>query len=86
MKRLTTFTVIVNTDKHSFTRVIKLDKAKPDLAVRKMLNDLQQTSKITYEYINEVWVTNTVGNMCLIRDVYDWAKHHNFNELTEMEN
>jgi hypothetical protein len=81
MKRLTTFTVIVNTDKHQFTRVIKLDTAKPTLAVRKMLNDLQQTSKIDYWHIDTVWVTNTVGNMSLIRDVYDWAKHHDFAEI-----
>jgi hypothetical protein len=81
MKRLTKFKVKIVTSSKQYNYVVNVGKPKPDWAVYTAINDLQQTDKIGYEHIDEVWVTNTVGNMCLIRDVYDWAKHHDFAEI-----
>ena len=86
MKRLTTFTVWVYCYRdQNYTTTIKLDKPKPDLAVRAVLTELKRAHQISYEDINQVFVNNTVGNTCLIRDVYNWARLHKFNELIDSE-
>jgi hypothetical protein len=81
MKRLTKFTVIIQSEKGEYAYTVDVGKPRANLAVSLALKDLFKQEQIGYEHIQKIYSTTSTGTPSMIEDVYGWARANKFGEL-----